>query len=230
MESFEKYSAPKQPQDFRQETWKQIVDNVEDYEREKSLEEIEVIQDADNRTSQVIESYGMSSTTVTPELVRLIKSQNWVDGHAFMSREQGLFVCERQDLEKLRMELIHEMFHYKGVNHLPVPLTEAIVERLTAQALNLENKNLSGSQVFSGAYSYLDFRLTLDTLLRLIVDRAPKGVTNGFHTFSFFAKAHLTGDIGCLDFLDTIFGQGTLDKLQNLDDDSESLISFVKSL
>jgi hypothetical protein len=230
MESFEKPYTPKQPQDARQEIWKDLVSNIEDYEREKGLEEIEVIQDADNRTSQVIESYGLQSTTLTPELVHLIKGQNWKEGHAFMSRDHGLFVCERRDLNELRMEVVHEMFHYKGVNHLPIPLTEAIIERLTAQALNLENKNLEGGQVFSGIYTYPDFRLTLDKLLKLTVDRAPKGATNGFHTFSFFAKAHLTGDIGCLDFLNTIFDKGTLENLQNLDDDHESLVAFVENL
>lgn len=122
------------------EVWKQIAHNPAQYERSKRVFEIKTIQEADNLTSRVIKKYGLDPTSVPSQAIHIIDESKWPGGHAFVSLEHGdVFVCENEDVDLLKMVIIHEMFHLKGVNFLPIPLTEAIVERLTSQALNLNN-------------------------------------------------------------------------------------------
>jgi len=213
------------------EILERFIDNYTQYERSKENIEIEIIQDADDRTSKVFEIYGLDPTSVPVQSVHIIDKSKWPgEPAAFMLREHGVFVCESNDIDILKMRIIHEMFHAKGINFLPIPLTEAIVERLTNQALNLDDKSLEGSAVFSGIYTYNNHRIVFDDLLKSIIKKAPTGVTNDYHSFSFFAKAHLSGRIHYLDFLDDLFGSGTLKKIDQLDNTPESFSSFVASL
>ena len=50
------------------------------------------------------------------------------------------------------------------------------------------------------------------------------------YTFSLFVKAHLTGSLEHLSFLDEIYASGTLQQLNELDDNPESFRQFVESL
>jgi hypothetical protein len=211
----------------RVQKWRLVVERLADVEKSKNLKEIEVIQGADEVTAKVIESYGLQSSLVVPENVHIIRREEWPDGHAFFSREHGLFVCEDIGMEHFKMKVIHEMFHCKGVNFLPIPLTEAIVEKLTNQALNYEDKQLVGNAVFSGVYTYNEYRVLLDDLLRRIVQRSG---CNQMQAFSNFAKAHLTGVLEHLSVLDEVFGSGTMNRLNELDDNPDSLRQLINTL
>jgi len=79
MESFE----TKKSVDHQLEQWKRIANNPEAYERAQNPEEIEMIRDADKESSQVIESYSLSSISLPTDLVHIIKAEHWPDGHAF---------------------------------------------------------------------------------------------------------------------------------------------------
>jgi len=145
----------------------------------------------------------------------------------FFSREHGVFIREDADPEMFKTKVLHELFHYKGVNFLPIPLTETIVERLTAQASNLNNPSLKGSTVFNGIYTYPKLRPVLDQLLQKI--RQKTGISD-VKAFSYFAKAHLSGELEHLSFLDSCFSAGTCARLNQLDDDANSFIDFVNGL
>lgn len=213
--------------DPRVQKWRLIVEQLVDFEKSKNSEEIQFIQGADEITAKVIESYGLQSSAFTPEDIHIIKQEEWPDGHAFFSREHGLFVCEDINMDHFRMKVIHEMFHSKGVNFLPIPLTEAIVEKLTNQALNYEDKQLVGNAVFSGVYTYNEYRLLLDDILGRIVQRSE---CNQMQAFSNFAKAHLTGVLEHLSVLDEIFGSGTMNRFNELDDNPDSLRRLITTL
>lgn len=213
--------------DSRMQKWEIIVNRLADFEKSKDMEDIESIKDADERTTKVLESYGLPPTTLALEAVHIIKQEEWPEGEAFFSRKYGLFVCEEDNPDDFKMKLVHEIFHFKGINFLPIPLTEAIVERLTCQAINVDDQTLEGNAIFSGVYTYNEFRLLLDEMLAKIVQ---KSGYDQLQVFSCFAKAHLTGVLEYLSLLDEFFGQGTSKRLNELNNDPESLRQFISTL
>jgi hypothetical protein len=209
-----------------------VIDNISSFELLKNEFEENIINDANRKTSAVISKYGLSPVNIDSSSIYVV-DLDVVAGtdHAFYSVEDQKFVLSRsEDTEWFGLMTIHEMFHYKGSNFLPAPVTEAIVERLTNEAVNLDDSSLIGSQVFSGIYTYPEERKALNLFMSKIREVAGSETTTDSHTFSFFAKAHITGDASYLNFLDDLFGPGTLSKFINLGDNTSDFIEFVNKL
>lgn len=209
-----------------------LIKNLSELEKTKENFELEVIQDADRRTSAIMERYGMPAFTIGENQIHIVAKGDWQgDGHGFMSREiDGAVVLEKEIDKEFLLSVVHEMFHLKGVNFLPEPFTEAIVEKLSCEAINLDDSAITGENVFSGSYSYNEYREEFDKFIDKIVEGAMPRVVSRKHVFSFFAKSHLSGSLEYILFLNDIFGQGTVEKLNSLDDNFSSFQNFVNDL
>lgn len=207
-------------------------------ERPQNESVLKAINLANRVTNQLLGEYGKDPVNVRSDIFHVIRSDAWIgqDNHALFSREHDtILIKETLDQDSLILGLMHEMLHYKGENFLPNPLTEAIVERLAAQAVNIERMRLGaepmqGESIFSGTYTYNRDRIVLDGLLGKLRDESEGKIKDRPQAFSYFAKAHLNGVIEYLKILDEIFGAGTVEKLDKLDDNPESFKDFVDSL
>lgn len=213
----------------RAERYRKIVQDIDNLERKKTLSEISLIRQADTRTTRVLQFYGVKSPRVEVEQIKVISESAAKNCNSFTVNGEGYAVIPEADKDPFLHETMHEMLHLKGSNYLPVPVTEAIVEMLTCQSQNVDKSNLVGAQVFSGRYSYVEESKIMDDLIRKVVATASPDVTDFFHTFSFFAKAHLTGDRSLIDFLDRLFGQGTVNNFESITD-TASFKNFVNNL
>ncbi len=208
-----------------------MIDDLSARERVLTQTELLLITDANRRTSIIMEQYDVPPKDADSNNVHVIPIEKWLGGDAFFVRElNGLVVPELHEEKSFLLCLIHEMFHLKGINFLPIPVTEAIVERLTNEAFNLGNASLSDGRRFSGSYTYIDYMRAFDSLLEKIIQNSPHGVTNLLHAYSFFAKTHLSGNIEHLSFLNDLFGQDTVQTFNALDDQLASFQEFIKNL
>ena len=207
-----------------------ILSDLSSLEREKSVAEIEIINNVNDATTRIMERYAVPAINAEDAIVRIIPENNWPGGGAFSSRKDEVIVVPEQvDLNKLKFILTHEMFHFKGVNWLPTLITEAIVEKLTNEALNIDNSAITGIKVFDGVFTYDEYRKTFDSLIEKIVQHT-QGKSDFRHIFSFFARAHLSGDGRQLLFLDEAFGPGTFVKMDELSDNFQEVSRFIESL
>ena len=85
---------PQSIEPSRVKQWQEIVDNVHYYEKVATEEELEVLRQVDDSTSEVGRFYGVE-TSPAVHAVHLIDKTKWPEGHAFFSREHGVFVCEK---------------------------------------------------------------------------------------------------------------------------------------
>lgn len=215
----------------RTEKFQSIYKKLNEIERPMNELETGIVSEADRRTSVLLNMYGIPSSNIRPDTIHIIPQSEWPGGHAFMKEEtKEVIIVEQENYGKFALEVVHEMLHVKGSNILPTPLTEAIVERLTNQAMNLSDPSLVGGQVFSGTYAYPQYRKVFDALLSKISLHSQEETADRLGIFSFFAKAHLSGDMRFLLFLDNLFGAGTADRLNNLSDDTEALEKFIEAL
>ena len=103
----------------------QIFKGLEGKEREKTAEELEVIDIANNLTNEVRRSYGLENFDVPPKNIHIIPAAKWPGGGSedgvYDSRLQGVAVKDAGDPKLYTLAVtIHEMLHFKSYNALQV--------------------------------------------------------------------------------------------------------------
>lgn len=103
----------------------QIFKGLEGKEREKTAEELEIIDIANNLTNEVRRRYGLDDFDVPPKNIHMIPADKWPGGGSedgvYDSRLQGVAVKDAGDPRLYALSVtIHELLHFKSYNALQV--------------------------------------------------------------------------------------------------------------
>ncbi len=117
-------------------------------EKEKSLEELQMIEMAADSLDQLRFKYGLDPIEVPPENIHVVFENSFkekmkeIDG-IFNAKEQGMIVEEKSTRVEFMALVTHEMTHFKSYAALQVPQNSTNVEnyRLGLRVVDRNNKN-----------------------------------------------------------------------------------------
>jgi hypothetical protein len=103
----------------------QQIDDLVGKEREKTPEEVEVINLANQCTNEVRRKYGLEKFDIPAQNVHIIKKEKWPDSDndsdaVYVSMLQAIGIKEHSSKFVLMKRAIHEMLHFKSYNAMQV--------------------------------------------------------------------------------------------------------------
>ncbi len=97
-------------------------------EREKTHEELEIIDLANKITNELRRRYGLENFDIPPQNIHVIKESEWPEdkkGNAtYISEYQGVAAREQDSNISFLKKTIHEMVHFKSYNAMQVTRSE----------------------------------------------------------------------------------------------------------
>jgi hypothetical protein len=132
------------------QTSEQNLEKIYTSEKTKTIEEIDLIDQANEITDFLRKKYNMPKLLVPPEAIHIILKNNWnFNGTAFYDeRTKTIFIKETEKKLLLKKRLIHEMLHAKTNNLLPKLLNEALVESMTIELMSFfENDKITKNEL-----------------------------------------------------------------------------------
>ncbi len=101
----------------------QVFKELEGKEREKTPEELQIIDFANKITNEIRQKYGLDDFDIPSKNFHIIKENEWWDkkGVAFYQPNlQGVAICEDQSKMNFAKKIIHEMLHFKSYGALQI--------------------------------------------------------------------------------------------------------------
>ena len=129
----------------------QIFEDLAEKEREKSPEELQLIEIANDLTNEIRRQYGLENFDVPAENIHIIKKEKWPENYdstsAFYNSElQGVVMEDHHSRLVLTARMLHEMLHFKSYNALQV--TKEADPKLKAYRVGLTVVTRKGNEIY----------------------------------------------------------------------------------
>jgi hypothetical protein len=105
----------------------QVFESLRGKEREKTLEELQIISLANEATNEARQRYGLENFDIPPENIHVVTEESWLREKSvafYNSMFQGVVVREQPARIVFLKKIFHEMLHFKSYNALQVTSVE----------------------------------------------------------------------------------------------------------
>lgn len=105
----------------------QVFESLRGKEKEKTLEELQIISLANEATNEARQRYGLENFDIPPENIHVVTEESWPREKSvafYNSMFQGVVVREQPARIVFLKKIFHEMLHFKSYNALQVTSVE----------------------------------------------------------------------------------------------------------
>lgn len=167
------------PEEVKQEAEQYVAEQFQSQpgnfpEREKTPEELEIIDLANKATNVLCRKYGLEDFDVPPKNVHAISDPKWfkerkTGGFYYHSKLQGIFISSSSSKIAQMVKLFHEMLHFKSYNALQL-VEEEDSHKLTVYRVGLSVRpmDMAKGRLFKNLNEGLTEELTKRSMMALI--------------------------------------------------------------
>ncbi len=131
---------------------KQDFDSLQQYEREKTEEELQIIDLVNERTNKFLEKYGIPPYIVPARNIRTLVNCTYEKVGGYVATRQLIFILKTFSKVEFAAILFHEMIHFKSYNALQInPAKDSNVDyeyRISDYRVGLATHSRDGNKLF----------------------------------------------------------------------------------
>lgn len=126
----------------------QFFEDIEGKEREKTLEELKIIELANGATNEISRKYGLDDFDIPSKNIHIIKEEEWPkEADAFYKPMMQAIAFKEQPIKIVFLKkMIHEMLHFKSYN--AIQITDEEKPKLSEYRIGLTVDTRDGKKMY----------------------------------------------------------------------------------